>query len=552
MPTSVPWYRQLPRIPVFPTFLERASSDPGDFDIRSVIGSIQKGVSVELIEQYFKYYDPAELKLVLNSSVEGVPAIFYLAATHNTNHIHQWIKYGGDPNATHGPDEFPLIAFAILHGARTTLKVTKTVEALLIGGASPLVIPEAFYMLYNRDLPEGGPDEQKMHDLNDDNKRWCTPEIRNDLAATLTLTQRYRLFRAREADPPAGRERQLVFRRNAERILGLHHVIIGQNMATESLRSRLLVQMAKPQSRPLVLVFAGPSGHGKTELAHRLGELMQLELEFVDCTNFQREIEMFGPRPGFARSEEGSKLNNFLARKDRQRCIVFLDEFEKTADETRNALLIPFDQGIYSDRRNNNRIDCSRTIWIIATNALDDTIHEFCKTHEKVLYQTDNKAAQHKLLNQLTRKLRAEFVTRFKAPLTGRITEFLPFLTFGPDEPSVVAHKFYMDFEDGIAKPVFLPENKDENDERYVGNVRMTIKNDASIFSIIAEDSYMHELGARSLYQGVERTITTPTVVGYLKSGDEVREDQEETHVKVFIDADQMVDVKMKTKMKKG
>jgi hypothetical protein len=44
--------------------------------------------------------------------------------------------------------------------------------------------------------------------------------------------------------------------------------------------------MVISKKTPLVLVFAGPSGHGKTELARQLGHLLSLELEVVDCTNF--------------------------------------------------------------------------------------------------------------------------------------------------------------------------------------------------------------------------------------------------------------------------
>jgi len=44
-------------------------------------------------------------------------------------------------------------------------------------------------------------------------------------------------------------------------------------------------------------------------------------------------------------------LNNFLARKAGQRCVVFLDEFEKTTADVHKSLLLPFDNGkIYYGR----------------------------------------------------------------------------------------------------------------------------------------------------------------------------------------------------------
>jgi ATP-dependent Clp protease ATP-binding subunit ClpA len=90
----------------------------------------------------------------------------------------------------------------------------------------------------------------------------------------------------------------------------------------------------------------GPSGHGKTELARRLGSLLSLELHVSDCSIVSRESELFGPRKPFVGADEGSPLNNFLARKSGQKCIVFLDEFERASSDIWNALLIPFDRGI--------------------------------------------------------------------------------------------------------------------------------------------------------------------------------------------------------------
>jgi ATP-dependent Clp protease ATP-binding subunit ClpA len=100
-----------------------------------------------------------------------------------------------------------------------------------------------------------------------------------------------------------------------------------------------------PSKKPLVLVFAGPSGHGKTEMARRLGYLMQTELLVVDCTIVQHEIELFGGRHPYVNADKGTPLNNHLTKYDGERSIVFLDEFEKTSAEVHQALLLPFDNG---------------------------------------------------------------------------------------------------------------------------------------------------------------------------------------------------------------
>jgi len=78
----------------------------------------------------------------------------------------------------------------------------------------------------------------------------------------------------------------------------------------------------------------------------RLGYLLSLELEIVDCTIVTRELELFGLRNPFVGAENGAPLNNFLARNSGQICIVFLDEFEKTTSDIHQALLLPFDNGM--------------------------------------------------------------------------------------------------------------------------------------------------------------------------------------------------------------
>jgi MoxR-like ATPase len=76
-----------------------------------------------------------------------------------------------------------------------------------------------------------------------------------------------------------------------------------------------------------------------------MGELLNLEICCVDCTEMKHETDLFGPKMPYRGYELGSPLNNFLARNTGKRCIVFLDELEKTTREVQNALLVPFSEG---------------------------------------------------------------------------------------------------------------------------------------------------------------------------------------------------------------
>ncbi|RYO82139.1 hypothetical protein DL766_003700 [Monosporascus sp. MC13-8B] len=538
------WMPQLPILTVPDAHINNGPRGSDVFDLHELLGAIQAGLfDADNVRNYLTRRNKECRDMNLNAEIQGYPAIFYVVSTNNIDIICEWIKHGGDPNATWGPSAFPLIAFSILEGGRNMNQASRKLETLLRFGAEPRAIPKAFYDPFCQDLREDGPTEEELHDIDDDNKRWCSADVRAHLAKSLSLSQRYDLYRSSKVKPHSGREKELLARQGAGEILGLHQMIVAQSIATRWLKKKLLVYLALQKKRPLILVFAGPSGHGKTELARRFGDLMSLELHVVDCTIFKQDNELFGPRAPYSGYEDGSPLNNFLVRKAGCRCIVFMDEFEKTSKDIHNTLLLPFQNGHYEDRRNGKIIDSSKTIWILATNKLDDGIHAFCGTNKQVLFKSEDEEAQDKLAGKLCRQLRKEFIGYFGAPLGGRITEILPFLVFAPQESAVIVHKALMDLETAVSRRVRLELNKEE--DIYVGNISIRIKNDATVCSIIARDEYEKETGARSIARAVERIVQDPLIGQYLENGDKFDENQPNAHFVVDVNVDKEVEVRL-------
>ena len=96
------------------------------------------------------------------------------------------------------------------------------------------------------------------------------------------------------------------------------YYIFGQQIATTQVLQRITSRLLYNSQTPLVLLFTGLSGHGKTELARRMGSLLSLDLIVIDCTMLKGDTDIFGPWAPYQGWKNGSRLNNHLAENEAQ------------------------------------------------------------------------------------------------------------------------------------------------------------------------------------------------------------------------------------------
>ena len=480
--------------------------DYHNFQLDVLAWAIQNMVDCRCIERYIEKCDPKLLLAKLSSliKVPGEPSfpILYFAVERNSPDILNMLcKAGADPDQRYDhlgmpAARIPLLAYAVMRAECDMSDTTDSIVALLAKDADPKDVPKDMWQEY---LKAPLNDKVEPIDTATYPHQWCTQEVRGTLCRNLTLLQRYILWKAERITRPTAREKQLAKVHGLTSLFEAPYHIIGQQQATKQVMDCVMDHYDFDKDKPLVLLFTGPSGHGKTELAKNMGRLLSLDIFTVDCTSKQEETDMFGPQAPYIGYEEGSSLNNHLANMAGQRTVIFLDEFDKTTHEVRKAMLLLFESGSYRDRRENNKeVDCKHVIWILAANFADDIIKKFWASYIKDRIDQEREKAPFR---QLENSVKSSVKNAIGAPLTGRITSVVPFLPFTEAEQAVVAYKFMREIWHRVRKPI----NTGAGDLKR--HAFLHFIDDGKIALYLAKKEYEIDLGARSLAGAVVQDV---------------------------------------------
>ncbi|MDX9745570.1 MAG: ATP-dependent Clp protease ATP-binding subunit ClpA [Syntrophales bacterium] len=148
--------------------------------------------------------------------------------------------------------------------------------------------------------------------------------------------------------------------------------IFGQDEAVEKVVDAIKRARAgfRELGKPIAsLLFVGPTGVGKTELARQLADSMGIPLHRYDMGEYQEKhsvAKLVGAPPGYVGYEEGGLLTEAIRKTPY--AVLLLDEIEKAHGDVFNALLQVMDYATLTDNTG-KKADFRNVIILMTSNA---------------------------------------------------------------------------------------------------------------------------------------------------------------------------------------
>ncbi|WEG74354.1 ATP-dependent Clp protease ATP-binding subunit [Vagococcus intermedius] len=300
-------------------------------------------------------------------------------------------------------------------------------------------------------------------------------------------------------------------KKESERLINLedelHKRVIGQKEAVSAVAraTRRARSGLKDPKRPIgSFMFLGPTGVGKTELAKALAESVfgsEEALVRVDMSEFMEKhatSRLIGSPPGYVGYDEGGQLTEKIRQKPYS--VILLDEVEKAHPDIFNILLQVLDDGYLTDTKG-RKVDFRNTIIILTSNIGATALKE-----EKSVgfnaknIQTDHKAMSSKILEELKKAFKPEFLNRI--------------------DETIVFHSLDQKELREIVKIL----SKSLVSRLQVQNI--SLKFTVAALDIIAQEGFDPEYGARpikrALQKEVEDRLSEALLLGQISRGDTV------------------------------
>jgi ATP-dependent Clp protease ATP-binding subunit ClpA len=268
--------------------------------------------------------------------------------------------------------------------------------------------------------------------------------------------------------------------------------VVGQKDAINAVAHRMVLNKGPLKDgfdRPDgVLLFLGPTGVGKTEMAKAVAEFLfgdEKKMIRIDMSEYQDGgvsiDKLIGMPRGIVGSERGGVLTNQM--KDNPYTVLLLDEVEKASPNLLHLFLQAFDEGWMTDGRG-KRVYLSDAVIIMTSNLGSEYFRKLTNPLGFLAGKVDSDQVKNEVMRELERRFPPEF--------RNRIDEIVIFSPLAHDEVRHIAKHYISELEKTMKR----------------WDRVLTVSPDA--LELLVQQGYSLAFGARFLKRIIDDTIKLP------------------------------------------
>lgn len=277
-------------------------------------------------------------------------------------------------------------------------------------------------------------------------------------------------------------------------------VIYGQDRAIQTVVEA--VQLSKAgltdENKPLAsLLFVGPTGVGKTEVAKTLAQELGVKLVRFDMSEYVEKhtvAKLIGAPAGYVGYDDGGLLTDAVRKSPD--CVLLLDEIEKAHSDIFNILLQVMDYGVLTDSKG-RKAHFKNVILIMTSNAGAQY------ASQASVGFASTATAGSAMLKQVKHTFKPEFINR--------LNEIVVF----------------NDMDEQMAKLILGKKLRELNAKLAAKSVSITLTDEAH--QHLLKNGYSKEYGAREMDRVIQQQLKTmlmrEILFGKLKKGGEATVD---------------------------